>query len=96
MQHSLLQIFNFMQQQGLLPKEFRMLDFLDCIRLISRSETRIEFIKHPLIRFLKQYFEQTTGTNLSVILSEEQMQSYYFSYGGKVLRSQNDFGTFKS
>ena len=96
MQHSLLQIFNFMQQQGLLPKEFRMLDFLDCIRLISRSETRIEFIKHPLIRFLKQYFEQTTGTNLSVILSEEQMQSYYFSYGGKVLRSQNDFNTFKS
>ena len=91
MQHSLLQIFNFMQRQGLLPKAFRMLYFLDCIRLISRSETRIEFIKHPLIRFWKEYFENTTRTHLSVVLSEEQMQSYYFSYGGKVLRSQNDF-----
>ena len=55
------------------------------------SNLRARFITHPVVTVLKEIYSAKYQKDLSVIFTEEQMQAYYFSYGAKIMRSQEDF-----
>jgi len=71
-------------------QEFGLVDFVHASRLMLSSNTRAMFIQNPVVQKLKEIYFEETGTRMSVIFSEEQMQNYYFSYGAKILRCPED------
>lgn len=70
---------------------FTIVDFHQACQLLMDSNLRARFITHPVVKALKEIYSAKYQKDLSVIFTEEQMQAYYFSYGAKIMRSQEDF-----
>lgn len=82
------------QSRGYIGSEYSYSDFISTLELGLQTNLRPRFIGSSLVQELKTAFETHSGSRLQVIMPEEQLQNYFYTYGAKIVRCEADLDSF--